>query len=164
MLVHQGNAFEPYYPFLIRNRLNIASDITSNIASDMNSTRRQQNKEIILIIDDEFGIVDSIKIWLERYNFAVCGFTDPLQALEFFKHNSGTITLVLSDIRMPQMNGYELVTKIKELQPKVKVILMSAFEINDKEFSRMLPSVEIGLISKAVSMKNLVEHIENITK
>lgn len=51
------------------------------------------------------------------------------------------------------MNGYELVTKIKELQPKVKVILMSAFEINDKEFSRMLPSVEIGLISKPVSMK-----------
>ena len=46
------------------------------------------------------------------------------------------------------MNGYELVTKIKELQSKVKVILMSAFEINDKEFSRMLPSVEIGLISK----------------
>jgi YesN/AraC family two-component response regulator len=41
---------------------------------------------------------------------------------------------------MPQMNGYELVTKIKELQPKVKVILMSGFEINEKEFSRMLPS------------------------
>jgi YesN/AraC family two-component response regulator len=41
---------------------------------------------------------------------------------------------------MPQMNGYELVTKIKELRPKVKVILMSAFEINEKEFSRMLTS------------------------
>lgn len=63
---------------------------------------------------------------------------------------------------MPQMNGYELVTKIKELQPKVKVILMSAFEINDKEFSRMLPSVEIGLISKPVSMKNLAKHIETL--
>ena len=62
------------------------------------------------------------------------------------------------------MNGYELVTKIKELQPKVKVILMSAFEINDKEFSRMLPLVEIGLISKPVSMKSLVKYIENITK
>ena len=126
--------------------------------------KRQQNKKIILIVDDEFGIVDSIKIWLERYNFAVCGFTDPLQALEYIKHNSGTITHVLSDIRMPQMNGYELVTKIKELQPKVKVTLMSAFEINEKEFSKMLPSIEIGLISKPVSMKYLVKHIENITK
>jgi two-component system response regulator ChvI len=126
--------------------------------------KRQQNKETILIIDDEFGIVDSVKIWLERYDFAVYGFTDPLQALEYFKHNSGTITLVLSDIRMPRMNGYELVTKIKELQPKVKIILMSAFEINKEEFSRMLPSVETGLISKPISMKNLVKYIENITK
>lgn len=66
MLVHHGNAFEPQ--FLIRNRLNITSDITSSITSDMNSTRgltktgkRQQNKEIILMIDDEFGIVDQLK-------------------------------------------------------------------------------------------------------
>ena len=41
---------------------------------------------------------------------------------------------------------------------------MSTFGINDKEFSRMLPSVEIGLISKPVSMKSLVKYIENITK
>ena len=66
---------------------------------------------------------------------------------------------------MPQMNGYELVSKIKALQPKVKVILMSAFEIKEEEFSRVLPSIEIGgLISKPISMKNLVKYIENITK
>lgn len=58
---------------------------------------------------------------------------------------------------MPRMNGYELVSKIKALQPKVKVILMSAFEIKEEEFSRVLPSIEIGgLISKPISMKNLV--------
>jgi YesN/AraC family two-component response regulator len=63
------------------------------------------------------------------------------------------------------MNGYELVSKIKALQPKVKVILMSAFEIKEEEFSRVLPSIEIGgLISKPISMKNLVKYIENITK
>jgi YesN/AraC family two-component response regulator len=66
---------------------------------------------------------------------------------------------------MPRMNGYELVSKIKALQPKVKVILMSAFEIKEEEFSRVLPSIEIGgLISKPISMKNLVKYIENITK
>ena len=66
---------------------------------------------------------------------------------------------------MPRMNGYELVSKIKALQPKVKVILMSAFEIKEEEFSRVLPSIEIGgLISKPISMNNLVKYIENITK
>ena len=65
---------------------------------------------------------------------------------------------------MPRMNGYELVSKIK-VQPKVKVILMSAFEIKEEEFSRVLPTIEIGgLISKPISMKNLVKYIENITK
>jgi DNA-binding NtrC family response regulator len=122
--------------------------------------KRQQNKKFVLIIDDEFDIVDSIKVWLERNNFAVCGFTDPLQALEFFKYNSDKINLVLSDIRMSQMNGYELVRKIKILQPRIKVILMSAFEINEEEFSRLLPSVKAGLVSKPVSMKNLIRYIE----
>jgi YesN/AraC family two-component response regulator len=66
---------------------------------------------------------------------------------------------------MPRMNGYELVSKIKALQPKVKVILMSAFEIKEEEFSRVLPSIEVGgLISKPISMKSLVKYIENITK
>ena len=42
---------------------------------------------------------------------------------------------------------------------------MSAFEIKEEEFSRVLPSIEIGgLISKPISMKNLVKYIENITK
>ena len=43
---------------------------------------------------------------------------------------------------MPRMNGYELVSKIKALQPKVKVILMSAFEIKEEEFSTVLPSID----------------------
>jgi CheY-like chemotaxis protein len=72
------------------------------------------------------------------------------------------INLVLSDIRMPQMNGYELVIKIKTLKPKIKIILMSAFEIREGELSRVLPSIKIdGLISKPISLKNLVEIIKN---
>jgi two-component system, response regulator YesN len=62
---------------------------------------------------------------------------------------------------MPQMNGYELVKKIKALQPKVGVILMSAFEINDLEFSKILPYVKIdGFISKPVSLKNLTTRVK----
>ena len=93
---------------------------------------RQENKRTILVVDDEYDIVNAIKIWLERQNFFVCAFTDPLLALEHFKHNSNIISLVLSDIRMPKMNGYQLVCKIKTLQPKVKVTLMSAIEIKKR--------------------------------
>jgi YesN/AraC family two-component response regulator len=56
-------------------------------------------------------------------------------ALEDFKANGKTCSLILSDIRMPGMNGYEFVKKAKEIDKQVEVILMSAFEINDKKNS-----------------------------
>jgi DNA-binding response OmpR family regulator len=123
--------------------------------------KRQSSKQPILVVDDEFDIVNTIRLWLDSHNFDVCGYTDPLLALEHFKDNYNEIDLVLSDIRMPQMNGYEFVNKIKALQPKVKVILMSAFEINELEFSRVFPSNKAdNLISKPISMKKLTERIK----
>jgi YesN/AraC family two-component response regulator len=44
---------------------------------------------------------------------------------------------------MPGMNGYELIRKIKESNPEVKIMLMSAFEIEDKEFHNLLPDIKI---------------------
>jgi DNA-binding response OmpR family regulator len=116
----------------------------------------------ILVIDDEIDIVNPIKHSLQKQGFNVYGFTDPLLAFEHFKNNFNNIDLILCDIRMPQMNGYELVRKIKTLQPKVRVILMSAFEINNSEFSKVLPSVKIdGFIPKPISLKNLTNRIKN---
>ena len=116
----------------------------------------------ILVIDDEFDIVNPIKRSLQKQGFDVYGYTDPLLAFEHFKNNPNSIDLILCDIRMPQMNGYELVRRIKTLQPKVRIILMSAFEINGLEFSKVLPSINIdGFISKPVSLKNLTNRIKN---
>jgi two-component system response regulator ChvI len=109
-----------------------------------------------LVVDDELDIVESIKLWLQKKGLKVQGFTDPLLALEYFKNNSNSVDIVLSDIRMPQMNGYELVKRIKELQTDIRVILMSAFEINQAEMERLLPNVKIDrLISKPISLMNL---------
>ena len=125
--------------------------------------KRQSSKQPILVVDDEFDIVNTITLWLDRHSFDVCGYTDPLLALEHFKNNYNKIDLVLCDIRMPQMNGYELANRIKALQPKVKVILMSAFEIREVEFSKMFHSVKIdSLISKPISMKSLTEKIQHV--
>jgi YesN/AraC family two-component response regulator len=101
---------------------------------------------------------------LQKQGFKDYGFTDPLLAFEYFKNSSNSIDMVLYDIRMPQMNGCELIRRIKTLQPKVRVILISAFEINDLEFSKVLPSVKIdGFIPKPVSLKKLTNRIKNLT-
>ena len=70
-------------------------------------------------------------------------------------------SLVISDIRMPSMNGYELVKKIQNIQPETKILLMSAFEINPNEFSKVLRSVKIdGFISKPASLKQITNVVK----
>jgi response regulator RpfG family c-di-GMP phosphodiesterase len=85
-----------------------------------------------------------------------CTFADPLAALEHFSSNSKYHNIVISDIIMPGMNGYEFVKQIKNINPQVKVILMSACEIEDKKLSNLLADLKIGaFIKKPFSSKML---------
>jgi len=115
----------------------------------------------VLVVDDEIDIVESIKLWLQKRGLKVQAFTDPVSALECFENNASSIDVVLSDIRMPQMNGYELIKRIKNLRSEVKIILMSAFEINPSDMARVLPNAKIdSLISKPISLGDLTRTIE----
>ena len=118
----------------------------------------------ILLVDDELDIVNSVKRWLKADGFNVYGFTNPLQALEYFQNNYDKIDLVLSDIRMRKMNGYELVKKIKAIRPEIKVVFMTALETDLPELSRILPSIKIdGFMLKPGSIEKLVSDIKKIT-
>jgi CheY-like chemotaxis protein len=136
-----------------------------NVSSDITSDMKQTNKKTILVVDDDPDIASVIRIWLEKHGFAAYEFTDPTLAFEYLRNGTRGVDLVLSDIRMPFINGYELVTKIKAVQPEIKVILMSAFDIRQEELLKVLPSMTIdGLISKPISMKKLAENINHILK
>ena len=121
------------------------------------------NSKHILVLDDDFDIVSLIKILLQKSHFNVFAFTDPFLALEHFELNSRDYGLVLSDVRMPGMPGFEFVRKVRKIEPNVKILLMSAFEISDLEFSRALPSdTKIdGFVQKPVLPKELVKLIKN---
>lgn len=126
---------------------------------------KQHIRKSILIVDDEFDIVTLIEASLQKHGFDTLAFTDPLLAFEHFQNNSKDFALVISDIRMPSMNGYELIRKIKSERPTIKTILISAFEINKEEFSKIMPTVKIdSFITKPISLKQLVHSIENTLK
>jgi DNA-binding NtrC family response regulator len=115
----------------------------------------------ILIVDDEFEVVTILRQWLEKQAFNVIGFTEPALALEYFRINFKKYGLVISDLRMPEINGYEFIKKVKKIKPEVKVFFMTAFEINDNEFRRLLPSVKIDeFIQKPISMNYLTTIIK----
>jgi two-component system response regulator YesN len=90
----------------------------------------------------------------------VFAFTEPLLALEHFQINSKQYGLVISDLRMPGMNGYEFIKRIKEIKADVKVFFMTAFEIDDIEFRRVLPSVKIDeFVQKPISINEIADVI-----
>ena len=103
--------------------------IDADMTSSASTTNRNNNKSI-LAVDDENTIVDIIKQSLQRQEFKVCTFTDPFEALAHFNSASKEDYhhIVLSDIRMPSMNSYEFIRKIKEAS-EVNMMIMSAFEM-----------------------------------
>ena len=87
-------------------------------------------------------------------------FTDPQEALQGFKSDAESYCLVLSDIRMPSLSGIQLSRKLKAINPNVKVILMTALEIRDNEFSKVFPSTQVdGFVQKPIGIKDLTDKI-----
>ena len=73
------------------------------------------NSKSILLVDDESDIVNLFQDFLENRNYDVVGFTNPLEALQHYKINWNRYGLVISDIRMPEMTGYDLLKNIKKI-------------------------------------------------
>jgi two-component system, cell cycle sensor histidine kinase and response regulator CckA len=80
---------------------------------------------------------------LLKNRFLVNAFTNPEEALQSFNSNAESYCLVVSDIRMPALSGIQLARKVKEVNPNVKVVLMTSFEIRDSEFSEVFPSTSV---------------------
>jgi DNA-binding NtrC family response regulator len=126
-------------------------------------TSHNRSSKSILAIDDEYDIVNLIQESLKRHKFKVCTHTEPLAALEHFTTHSKDYDIVICDIRMPGMNGYEFVKKAKEIHKQVKIVLMSAFEINDREFHNLLPDIKVdAFLQKPFSIQQLNDVIEKI--
>jgi DNA-binding response OmpR family regulator len=87
------------------------------------------------LIDDEPDIIYSIKRVLEINEFLVDSYTDPTLALSNFK--PGLYDLLLLDIKMPKMNGFDLYQKMKEIDSNVKMCFLTASELFYEEYRRL---------------------------
>ena len=114
----------------------------------------------LLIVDDDSDIVQVLKMGLVKNGFSVDAFTNPEDALQSFKSDAESYCLVLSDVRMPMLSGIQLSKKVKEINPDVKVVLMTAFEIRGNEFSKVFPSSQVdGFVQKPIGIKELTDKI-----
>ena len=113
-----------------------------------------------------FGEIKEHNAKRDDDTFKVETFTNGWNALEALNsHPDDYYDLVLTDIRMPRMNGFELYRKIKEKNPSMKIVFITAFEINKEEFSKVLPSIEVkDFIIKPISMTNLRIKLKEVLK
>ena len=118
-----------------------------------------KNRGTLMLVDDEKDIVTVFGSALRNSGFTVDSFNDPAQALSQFRPNY--YDLLLSDVKMPGMTGFELCGEIKKKDKQCKIVIMTAFEMYVKEIHEMYPLAQVELvIHKPVSMKELVKGIE----
>ena len=122
--------------------------------------RKNNEKTTILIVDDDIDILTVTGRSLEHAGFKVHAFVDPLTALHHVQNDCKYCQVLVSDIRMPGLTGFQLVRKVKDLRPEMKVIMMTMFEVNKPEFEAVFPSTPIdAVIRKPFTPSQLVEKI-----
>ena len=120
---------------------------------------------VIGVIDDEWDILQLYRDALLASGFSVYAFTNPLIALEHFKANSNSYVVIISDLRMPGLDGIGLIKKVKEINPDIRTLLITAFDVEDRVFHRYKKENLIdGILQKPITMKNLVTEVEDQLK
>src|SRR6266508_5767052 len=123
------------------------------------------NKRIVSIVDDDIYIAQLFHQALSENidGISVFSFNDPIMAFEHFTENKENYALVISDLRMPSLNGLELLKKVKDLNPKVRTILMSAYNFEEEELYQqyMEETVINSTIEKPVTMNRLYQRVRD---
>jgi DNA-binding response OmpR family regulator len=123
------------------------------------------NRKKILVVDDDADITLLIKEGLEREGFHIESYNDPQVALQEFK--PGFYDLMLVDIRMPKLDGFEFYLAVRMNDIKVKVCFITAFAISYEEISKMLPPELVtrqNIIHKPIGIKELANKINVILR
>jgi DNA-binding response OmpR family regulator len=125
---------------------------------------KKNDKLRILIVDDESDITSALKMYLELQGFQVDAFTDPANALAQFK--AGFYNLLILDIKMPEMNGFELYREIKKKDETVKVFFLTALsEMHDYDAFKKEVFPKEGeryFIAKPIENEEILRRINTI--
>jgi CheY-like chemotaxis protein len=125
----------------------------------------------VLIVDDESDINLTFKTGLEANGFTVDTFSDPVLALSNFKPS--VYDHLLLDVRMPQINGFELYEKFRKIDSNIKACFIKAHDVHYQPLKEeeifpaskeMLLSGAKGVLRKPLSIDDLIETVERFRR
>ena len=128
----------------------------------MNKTNKTNKR--ILIVDDEPDLTKLCILTLEHYGYKVDAFNDPQEALSNFR--PGSYDLIILDIKMPKMDGFELYQEIKKKDNNAKICFLTASELYYEEFRKKeFCALDKSLfIRKPIDNEQLVKEISKMIK
>ncbi|MEA5506037.1 response regulator [Halotia wernerae UHCC 0503] len=121
----------------------------------------QGNGELILVVDDEAAIRDITKTSLESHNYQIITASDGIEAIALYAEYRDQISLVLTDMVMPSMDGITTIRTLQKINPDVKIIAVSGLSTTDKVDT----AYEIGIkafLSKPYTTNQLLQAINTI--
>ena len=115
------------------------------------------HRTLVMLVDDEIDIIGLFTEILTLNGINVRPFTNSEEALREFEQNHSYYKLVISDVRMSPMSGIEFIKKLREIDANIKVILMTAF---DMERSQLREIDTDEFFNKPIAMNNLVKIVK----
>jgi CheY-like chemotaxis protein len=117
----------------------------------------------ILIVDDDPDITIALSTVLEDNGYTVYVFNDPIDALSNFKQ-CGIYDLLIIDVVMPNMNGFEFYEKVKKIDNKVKACFITAYDVHSEALKEIYPDFEIDcFMKKPIENEDLLRKVMNAT-
>ena len=117
----------------------------------------------VMVVDDEEKLACLFMELLKGSGFDTVSFTDPLLALNHFRSNPKQYAVILSDLRMPGINGIEFAKRIRELNPKVKILLITAFYDTENLNTEKLKEANISkILKKPVKLTELRAQVNEL--
>ncbi|MFA5928065.1 MAG: response regulator [Candidatus Margulisiibacteriota bacterium] len=145
-IVNNGTTFSLYFP---------ASNKESvSIKTQKEAVSLTKGEGTILIVDNEEPLRRILSKILQSIGYSTLEAESGKEALEIFEQKGADIDLIILDMHMPQMNGYEVFSKLQKLAPKVKVIISSGY-IDGEEVQEMLASGAAGVLPKPYSATDI---------
>ena len=128
----------------------------------LSSNKKNNNKKKIILVDDEQDILFTYKVFLET-DYDVTSFADPVFALNYIRNISNfNHLLIILDVRMKNLNGFQLYQQIKAIDPTIKVLFITALDILD-EFATIIPGISKGqIIRKPVDKKLFTNTVKKL--
>ncbi|HEX2407557.1 MAG TPA: response regulator [Nitrososphaeraceae archaeon] len=116
----------------------------------------------ILLVDDEKDILDLFTEYLSSNGFNTISFQNPLDAFEYFYKNQSNCSLVITDYKMPQMSGIDLIKKIKDTNCQIRTIVISAFIKDNLPYDKSYITTVDRILEKPVYLDRLKKVIHEL--